>query len=90
MVTEQAIKVSQETYERLDAQARAQGLSIEKFLEILLHEFDKVRDRAFIENLRAEGLLVSVPTASPNTPRNFKPVPIQGEPLSQTIIEDRE
>jgi hypothetical protein len=90
MVTEQAIKVSQKTYDRLDAQARARGLNIEKFLEILLQEFDKARGRAFFENLRAEGLLVSTPTASPNTPRNFKPVPIQGEPLSQTIIEDRE
>jgi hypothetical protein len=36
MVTEQAIKVSQKTYDRLDAQARARGLNIEKFLEILL------------------------------------------------------
>jgi hypothetical protein len=90
MVTEQAIKVSQETYHRLDAQARARGLNIEKFVEILLQEFDKARESAFIESLRAEGLLVSTPTASPNTPRNFKPVPIQGEPLSQTIIEDRE
>jgi len=90
MKTAEPIKVSQEMYDRLDAQARARGVSIEKALEFILQEFDKIREREFIESLRAEGLLVSTPTASPNTPRNFKPVPITGEPLSQTIIEDRE
>lgn len=84
------INVSQETYDHLDAQAHAQGLSIEKFVEFVLQEFNKARERDFIESLRAEGLLVSTPTASPNVPRTFKPVPIRGEPLSQTIIEDRE
>jgi len=90
METAKPIKVSQETYARLDAQARFRGLSIEKFLEIIVQEFEKARERAFIESLRAEGLLVSTPTASPNAPRNFKPVPIKGKPLSQTIIEDRD
>lgn len=90
MAAKQAIQVSQETHDRLDAEARMRGLSIERFLEFLLQEFTKARERAFIESLRAEGLLVFTPTASPGAPRNFKPVPIQGKPLSQTIIEDRE
>jgi hypothetical protein len=90
MVTEQVIKVSQETYERLDTEARARGLNIERLLEDIVQEFVASRERAFIERLRMKGLLVSTPTASPGAPRNFKPVPIDGEPLSQTIIEDRE
>ncbi len=90
MKAEKAIKVSPVTYERLDAQARARGVSIERFLEYVIQEFEKSRERAFIERLRMKGLLVSTPTASPGTPRTFKPVPIDGEPLSQTIIEDRE
>jgi len=90
MVTEQVIKVSRETYECLDTEARTRGLSIERILEDIVQELAASRERAFIERLRMKGLLVSTPTASPNTPRNFKPVPIDGEPLSQTIIEDRE
>jgi hypothetical protein len=90
MVTEQVIKVSGETYERLDTEARTRGLSIDRLLEDIFKEFAVSRERAFIERLRMKGLLVSTPTASPGTPRNFKPVPIDGEPLSQTIIEDRE
>jgi hypothetical protein len=90
MVTEQAIKVSQKTYDRLDAQARARGLSMEKFLEDLVQEFDQLRERAFIEQLRAEGWIVSFPPAEIDMPPNFKPVPVKGKPVSQTIIEDRE
>jgi len=90
MVTEQVIKVSRETYECFDTEARARGLSIERILEDIAQELAVSRERAFIERLRMKGLLVYTPTASPNTPRNFTPVPIEGEPLSQTIIEDRE
>lgn len=90
MKTAEPIRVSQEIYDRLDAQARVRGVSIDKILEIILQEFDQIRERDFIESLRSEGLLVSTPTVSPHAPRNFKPVPIMGKPLSQTIIEDRE
>ena len=90
MKAAEPIKVSQETYDRLDAQARARGLSMEKFLDDLVQEFDQLRERAFIEQLRAEGWIVSFPPAEINIPPNFKPVPVKGEPVSQTIIEDRE
>ncbi|MDZ7292429.1 MAG: hypothetical protein ONB44_22160 [candidate division KSB1 bacterium] len=90
MAAEKTIKVSPETYERLDTQARTRGLSIERFLDSLLQEFDKLRERLFIEHLRAEGLIVSFPPGDITVPRDFKPVPVKGEPVSQTIIEDRE
>jgi len=88
------IKVSPKIYELLESFAKPRGESVEQFVEFLVNGFDKElaasRERAFIGRLREEGLLVSTPTASPSTPRNFKPVPIEGEPLSQTIIKDRE
>lgn len=90
MVTEQAIKVSQETFQRLNGEAQARGLSIERLLEDLVKELASTHRDRLIEYLKANGLLVSMPTASPHVPRNFKPVPIWGQPLSQTIIEDRE
>lgn len=90
MITEQAIKVSQETYNRLDAQARARGESIEKFLDFLVKEFDKLREREFISYLRAKGMVVTFPPSEITVPPNFKPVPVQGKPVSEVIIEDRE
>jgi len=90
MKAAKAIKVSRETYDHLDAQARVRGMSIEKFLEIVLREFDQAKERAFIDSLRAEGLIVTFPQSDLKMPRNFKPVPVKGKPVSQTIIEDRE
>lgn len=68
----------------------ARGLNVEKFLEILLQEFDESREREFKERLRAKGLIVSFPPTKMKVPRNFKPVPVKGKPVSETIIEDRE
>lgn len=90
MAAEQAITISHEMFERLNGEAQARGLSIERLLEDLVKELASTHKDRLIEYLKAKGLLVSVPTASPNAPRNFKPVPISGQPLSQTIIEDRE
>jgi hypothetical protein len=90
MTAEQTIKVWQETYDRLDAEACARGLSIERFLDFLLKEFEKLRERLFIEQLRAKGWIVSFSPTEITIPPNFKPVPVKGEPVSQTIIEDRE
>lgn len=42
-----------------------------------------------LDKLEQEGLIYSRPLRARTEPRNFEPVPIQGAPLSQTIIEDR-
>jgi len=90
MAANQAVEVSQETYERLDSQARARGQSIERFLEFVVQEFDRAREREFIERLRAKGMIVTFPPSKIKMPRNFKPVPVKGKPVSEIIIEDRE
>jgi len=90
MAAEKSIKVSQAMYERLEAQAQTRGLSIEHFLEYVVQEFDKAREREFIERLRGKGMIVTFPPSKLKVPRNFKPVPVKGKPVSETIIEDRE
>ena len=89
-VSKKTVNVSKETYSILEAGAQARNLSIDKFVEFLVKEFRKERERAFIERLRAEGLIVSFPSSDIKAPRNFKPVPVKGKPVSETIIEDRE
>lgn len=90
MAAEHTIKVSQETYDRLNTEAHVRGVSIEQFLEIILQELEKAKERAFIESLRAEGWIASFPPSEISIPSDFKPVLVKGEPVSQTIIEDRE
>ena len=59
-------------------------------VEVLIPESagEESREQAFLERLVEEGLLlvkeVSRPEKAP-----FQPVPIEGPPLSQTIIEER-
>jgi len=90
MTAEKTIKISQKTYERIDEHAQARGLSMERFLEYIIQEFDESREREFKERLRAKGLIVSFPPTKVKVPRNFKPVPVKGKPVSEIIIEDRE
>jgi hypothetical protein len=60
-----------------------------KSKNVLKHE-EELRERAFIEGLRADGLIASFPSHVEPVTHDFKPVPVKGEPISQTIIEDRE
>ncbi len=46
------------------------------------------RQIALIKRLHAEGVIKNIPPRLIE-PRDFKPVPIKGKPLSETIIEDR-
>jgi hypothetical protein len=90
MATKQAIQVSHETFERLKTNAELRGWTIERFVDFLVQNYEKARERAFIELLRAKGLIVSFSPSTIKVPRNFKPVPVKGKPVSETIIEDRE
>ncbi|MDZ7292430.1 MAG: hypothetical protein ONB44_22155 [candidate division KSB1 bacterium] len=89
MATTETINVSLETYERIKKQAQARRLSIERFLEYLIQEFTEAREREFIEHLRAKGWIASCPSSKVSKPRNFKPLPFKGKPVSEILIEDR-
>jgi len=84
------IKVLPKTYELLESYAKSRDESVEQFVEFLVNEFDRAREREFIERLRAEGMIVTFPPSKLKIPRNFKPVPVKGKPVSEIIIEDRE
>jgi hypothetical protein len=49
---------------------------------------EESREQAFLEHLVEEGLLLVKEVARPEE-APFEPVPIEGPPLSQTIIEER-
>lgn len=46
------------------------------------------REAELLRRLQAKGLLKKIPVRR-QTPGDFEPVPIEGRPLSETIIEER-
>jgi PHD/YefM family antitoxin component YafN of YafNO toxin-antitoxin module len=58
-------------------------------VEVLIPESarEESKEQAFLKRLARKGLLASKVSRSEEAP--FKPVPIEGPPLSQTIIEER-
>ena len=59
-------------------------------VEVLIPESagEESQERAFLERLIEEGLLLAKEVSWPEE-APFEPVPIEGPPLSQTIIEER-
>ena len=59
-------------------------------VEVLISESagEESQERAFLERLIEEGLLLAKEVSWPEE-APFEPVPIEGQPLSQTIIEER-
>ena len=51
----------------------------------------KAQERKFINAMRQKGLITEIPLRLPDDEirRNFKPIEVKGEPLSETIIKER-
>jgi hypothetical protein len=83
------IELPEEIYVRLESQAKARGLTITQVITQFLETAKKGRIAATIEQLRTKGLL-QVPTepVSPVSP-HFTPLHVEGQPLSEAIIEER-
>lgn len=50
---------------------------------------DKEKEEAFWRYMEATGRLERLPPAEQTPDPNFKPIVIEGEPLSETIIRER-
>jgi hypothetical protein len=83
------IELPYEIYVRLESQAKARGLTISQVITQFVEAVEKNRIAATIERLRTTGLL-QVPTEPvPPVSPHFKPLHVQGQPLSEAIIEER-
>jgi hypothetical protein len=74
---EKVIAIPDELYDRLQAQAQAQGLSVEGYLEQLQNEAERAREATFRDRLRARGLLVTWPEPV-QPPSEFNPIEVKG------------
>jgi predicted DNA-binding ribbon-helix-helix protein len=98
------IAIPDEVYDRLEQQARERGLAIPQLVAQLAEEADtfpwksasptsigeveQARLSAALERMRARGLLLAQ-VERPQAIAAFKPVQVQGKPLSEVILEER-
>ena len=83
------LKRSEDTYERLLALARQRQRTLEELIHTLLVDPEQARYYDANQQMRAQGILASIPRAPCGFEAAFTPVTIPGPPLSRTILDDR-
>lgn len=82
------LELPDEVYAQLERQAQARGLTIAQLIAQREQEVERACLAAALERLRVQGLLASKEPI-PLTPTAFKPITVQGKPLSEVILEER-
>ncbi len=88
------IEITAEEEARLRAQARQQGQDMEAVAGALVRAgleatpagTDAARD-AFLQHLLEQGDIPFIPQGRPGPPP--RPIPVQGRPVSETLVEER-
>jgi predicted DNA-binding protein len=83
------VELPDEIYVRLESQAKVRGLTITQVISQFVEAAEKVRIAAAIERLRTKGLLLVPTEPVPPLATHVKPLHVQGQPLSEAIIEER-
>jgi predicted DNA-binding protein len=83
------IELPDEIYARLEQQAKTYGLTIPQAIAQMVEETEKVRVAMAVERMRAKGILQSQIESSPSVPSILTPLQVQGQLLSEAIIEER-
>ena len=83
------VELPDEIYVRLESQAKARGLTITQVISRFVEAAEKVRIVTAIERLRTKGLLLVPTEPVPPVSTYVKPLHVQGQPLSEAIIEER-
>ncbi len=83
------IDIPDEVYAQLEQHARMRGLTLPQTIAALVHEDEKARMTAAIARLRTQGVLLPPSSSAQPAGTDFKPIHVQGTPLSEVIIEER-
>ncbi len=65
------------------------GLTVSQTIAQLVEEAQRARIAVAVERLRVKGLLLAPTEPPPSAPTHFEPIQVQGQPLSEVIIEER-
>jgi hypothetical protein len=83
------LELSEDTYERLLVLAQQRKCSLEELILTFLVDYEQAQYYQANQQMRAQGILASIPRAPCSFEAAFTPVKIPGPPLSRTIVEDR-
>ena len=83
------IEIPDEVYAQLEQQAHRHGLTLPQIIAALVHEDEKARMTTVIARLRTQGVLLPPANSVLPAGTDFKPIQVQGTPLSEVIIEER-
>ena len=83
------IELPDEIYAQLERQAKMSGLTISQAISQMVEEAEKIRVAMAVERMRAKGILQSQTEPSASVPPILTPLQVQGQPLSEAIIEER-
>jgi predicted DNA-binding ribbon-helix-helix protein len=83
------VELPDEIYVRLESQAKARGLTITQVIMQYMEAEERIRNAASIERLQMKGLLLVPTDPVPPVSTHVKPLQVQGQPLSEAIIEKR-
>lgn len=83
------VELPDELYVRLENQAKACGVTISQVIRQYMETAEQVRNVAAIERLRMKGLLLVPVGSTPLAPTHVQLLQVQGQPLSEAIIEER-
>jgi len=76
-------EIPEEVYAQLEQQARRRGLTLPQLIAALVHENEKARMVTAIARLRTQGVLLPPANSVLPAPADFKPIHVQGTPLSE-------
>lgn len=83
------VELPDEVCVRLESQAKARGVTISQMIMQDVEVAERVRNAAAIERLRMKGLLLVPTDPPPPASTHVKLLQVQGQPLSEAIIEER-
>ena len=90
------IEIASETERLLQTEAERNGLSPDQFVQKILEEKfskSKLADRGMkgvLQEMMAEGMISRIPVGVSAEDDQFEAVKMSGEPLSETILKDRD
>ena len=83
------LELSEATYERLRVLAQQRQCTLEELIHTFLVDYEQVQYYQANQQMRAQGILASIPRTPCGSEAAFPPIEIPGPPLSRTILDDR-
>ena len=83
------IDLPKEVYERLEKHAQVCGVTVSDTIVQFLAEAETDKTKAVVEQMRAEGLLLPKQAVPLDHQRVYRRIEVQGQPVSECLIEER-